>query len=55
MARVAAVKCALTSFLLAAAISGSLVQARTWADRPAQSNPATIHVAELPRQGRETY
>ena len=55
MARIAAVKFALTSFLLAAAINGSLAQARTWADRPAQSKSATIHVAELPKQGRETY
>src|SRR5688572_11212003 len=55
MARVAAVKFALTSFLLAAAIPASLVQARSPTDRLAESRPAVIHVAELPRQGRETY
>jgi ribonuclease T1 len=55
MARIAAVKFALTSFLLAAAISGPLAQARFLADRQADSKPAVIHVAELPKQGRETF
>jgi ribonuclease T1 len=55
MARIAAVKFALTSFLLAAAITGPLAQARSLADRPAESKSAVVHVAELPRQGRETY
>jgi len=55
MARIAAVKFALTSFLLAATIAGPTAQARTQADRPAQSISATIRVVELPRQGRETY
>ena len=55
MARIAAVKFALTSYLLAAAITGPLAQARSWTDRPAESQPAAIRVAELPRQGRETY
>ena len=56
MARVAAFKFALTSFLLAAAMgSPLLVQARTSTDRPAESQSATISLAELPRQGRETY
>jgi ribonuclease T1 len=55
MARIAAVKFALTSYLLAAAIAGPLAQARSWTDRPAESQPAAIRVAELPRQGRETY
>jgi ribonuclease T1 len=55
MARFAAVKFALTSFLLAAAIHGSLAQARANSDRHAHSEPATIAVAELPRQGRTTY
>jgi len=54
MARVAAVKFALTSVLLAAAMSGPLAQARTQADRP-QGGSAVIHVAELPREGRATY
>jgi ribonuclease T1 len=53
MARVAAVKFALTSLLLAAAMAAPLVQAR--GDRPAESRSATVHVAELPIQGRETY
>jgi len=51
---IAAVKFALTSLLLAAALT-SPVQARTQTDRPAQSSPATIPVAELPAQGRMTY
>ena len=55
MARIAAVKFALTSFLLAAAIGGPLAQARDWTDRPPESRSATIHVAEMPIQGRETY
>ena len=55
MARIATVKFALTSFLLAAVVSGSLAQARPRMDRPAESTPAVIRVAELPRQGRVTY
>jgi ribonuclease T1 len=55
MARIAAVKFALTSFLLAAAITSPLAQARALTDRPAESKSAVIQVAELPRQGRETY
>lgn len=55
MARIAAVKFALTSFLLAAAIISPLAQARSLTDRPAESTSAVIQVAELPRQGRETY
>ncbi len=51
MARVAAIKFALTSLLLAAAITGPLAQAKSLAD----SKPARVHVAELPAQGRETY
>jgi ribonuclease T1 len=55
MARVAAVKFALTSVVLAASISGPLAQARS-ADRPRESSApaAVIHVAELPREGRMT-
>lgn len=49
----AAVKFALTSFLLAAAMTAPLAQAR--ADRPTESNLAAIRVADLPTQGRETY
>lgn len=56
MARVAALKFALTSFLLAAALSApGLAQARSRTDRPAHGNLATIAVSEMPRQGRETY
>ena len=56
MARVAAVKFALTSILLAAAISGPMAQARSKTDRPVDgSTPAVIRVAELPPQGRATY
>ena len=54
MAHVAAVKFALTCFLLAA-ITAPPAQARWSTDRPAESQSATIQVAELPRQGRETY
>lgn len=54
MAHVAAVKLALTSVLLAAAMSGSLAQARQQADRPQGRSPV-VHVAELPREGRATY
>ena len=55
MARIAAFKFALTSYLLAAAIAGPLAQARSLTDRPALSSPATISVAQLPSQGRATY
>jgi ribonuclease T1 len=55
MARIAAVKFALTSFLLAVTITDPLAQAGPQTDRFAQSQPASIAVAELPRQGRETY
>ena len=55
MARVAAVKFALTSLLLAVTLSGAnLAQARSHRDRPAESETAAIRVAELPRQGQET-
>jgi ribonuclease T1 len=56
MARVAAVKFALTSVFLAAAIASPLAQARSHADRPVDgSTTAVIGVAELPPQGRATY
>jgi len=56
MARIAAVKFALTCALLASAIPGPLAQARSKADRPHEgSAPAVIQVAELPREGRATY
>ena len=55
MARFAAVKFALTSYLLAAVLGGFPAQAGDWTDRPAASETATVQVAGLPRQGRETY
>jgi ribonuclease T1 len=57
MARIASVKFALTSILLAATISGLPAQARSDTDRFAERRPAVavIRVADLPRQGRETY
>lgn len=55
MAHAAVLKFALTSFLLAALTGPGLVHARTATDRPASSSSATVSVAELPRQGRETY
>ena len=55
MARIAAVKFALTSILLAVAITGPLAQARSFADRPAEGRVAVVSIAELPRPGRETY
>lgn len=55
MACVAAVKFALTSFFLAAAITSPLAQARLLADRHTDGSSAAIYIAELPRQGRETY
>ena len=55
MARIAAVKFALTSLLLAAAITGPPAQARVWTESPAESGLAPVRVAELPIQARETY
>jgi ribonuclease T1 len=55
MARIAAFKFALTSYLLAAAITGPLAQARSLTDRPELSSRATISVVQLPSQGRATY
>ena len=58
MSRVAAFKFALTSFLLAAALTGAgLAHARQSPPNGggAQDSPAVISVAELPRAGRETY
>ena len=54
MARVAAVKFALTSILLAAALA-SPAPAKSRADRPAESRSAVIRVADLPAQGQATY
>lgn len=54
MARIAAVKFALTSLALTTAMAAPLVQARGWTDRPADSRSAAVQVAELPPQARET-
>ena len=54
MAGFAAIKFALTSAFLAAAIAATpQVQARGPLD--GTGDAATVHVTELPRQGRETY
>ncbi|MDB5944619.1 MAG: hypothetical protein JWQ13_4185 [Ramlibacter sp.] len=57
MSRVAALKLALTSFLVAASLTGAaLVQARqSPQDGIAESRSAVIFVAELPKQGQVTY
>ena len=55
MARIAAVKFALTSLVLTAAMAAPLVQARGWTDRPVDSSSVAVQVAELPSQARETY
>jgi len=56
MPRLPALKLALTSFLLAVAITGSpLAQAWGGMDGLAQDGAATVQVTQLPRQGRETY
>lgn len=55
MARIAAVKFALTSLLLAAAVGAPQVQARGWTSHPEESSLATVTVAQLPSQARDTY
>ena len=55
MARIAAVKFALTSVLLAAAITGLPAQAGSHSDRSRESSAGVVNVAELPREGRATY
>ena len=56
MARVAAVKFALTSLLIAGVLTGPKpVAAKGPMERPVAGESATVRVAELPRQGRETY
>lgn len=55
MARIAAIKFALTSYLLAAAITGTgPAQAREKVEPPTGAL-ATVRLAELPVQGRDTY
>lgn len=55
MARLAAVKLALTGVFLVVAAAPGLAPARSEANRVAESVSATIALAELPRPGRETY
>ena len=55
MARAAAFKFALTSFLFAAGLTGFPVAAKGPLELPPGSGAATVRLAELPRQGRETY
>jgi len=56
MARIAALKLALTSILMAVAITGGPVaQAKGPMDGMVSDGVAAVHVAELPRQGQETY
>jgi len=56
LARFATARLALASGLLAAAITGlPQAQAWSWQDGRAPARAATVHVTELPRQGRETY
>ena len=47
-------KLALTSALMSVAFTG-LAPARTQADPPATGSTAIVSMAELPKQGRETY
>lgn len=56
MARIAAVKFALTSILLAFAVSAAgSAQAKGPMEPPAFGNAATVRLADLPAQGRQTY
>lgn len=55
MARLAAVKFALTGFFLVVAAAPGGAPARSEAGRGAESVSVTVALAELPRPGRETY
>ena len=56
MARSAALKFALTSFLLAASFTGTLVQARqTLSEGAAESSLAVVQIADLPKAAQVTY
>ena len=56
MAGIAAVKFALTSLLLTVALSGAgPAQAKGPTDDARLGSSATVRLADLPRQGRETY
>ena len=56
MARSAAFKFALTSLLFAVALTGGEpVQAKSPQGRPIDGGSVSVRLAELPRQGRETF
>ena len=56
MARFAAVKFALTSVLLAAAVTAfPLAQAKGATEEVSRTTQQAVRIAELPRQGQETY
>jgi ribonuclease T1 len=56
MSRSADLKFALTSFLLAASLTGTLVQARpSLKDGAADSNSAVVQMADLPKAAQVTY
>jgi ribonuclease T1 len=55
MARFAAIKLALTSALLAAAVAAPQVQAWGLLDGIGSDRAVTVRIAELPRPGQETY
>ena len=56
MVRIFARRLALGCLLLAVGtLSPSLVQARSQADRQTENSLASVRVAQLPRQGQETY
>ena len=56
MARIAAFKFALTSYLLAVTVGAAgLAQAKGPLEQPAAGNSAIVRMAELPRQGQQTY
>ncbi|GAB3648758.1 hypothetical protein GCM10028813_14180 [Ramlibacter alkalitolerans] len=56
VARFATARLAFTSCLLGVALTVfSQAHAWSWKDGNAQAQAATVHVTQLPRQGRETY
>jgi ribonuclease T1 len=56
LARFATSRLAIAGGLVALALTGfSQARAWSWNDRAAPAEAATVHVAELPRQGQETY
>ena len=55
MARHSAFKLALTSLLISGVLTGTPVAAKGPLERPIAGEAATVPVAQLPRQGRETY